>query len=96
MIKAVGMSQGGVKRMVTLESLYYGIYAAIYGGLVGTGLSFVMYKIILGLREFEWTIPWKNIFIACVGATVIALVSGIIPLKRINDGNIVEKIKMEE
>lgn len=96
MLKAVGMSQGSVKRMVALESLYYAIIAAIYGGIAGTGLSYLLYRIVLGINEFDWTIPWKSIFIACVGATFVALVSGAIPLKRINSGNIIDKIKIEE
>lgn len=96
MLKAVGMSQGSVKKMVALESLYYGIIAAIYGGLSGTGLSFLLYKIVIGINEIEWIVPWKSIIIACLGATIIALVSGFVPLKRINNGDIIDKIKIEE
>src|SRR5699024_5714401 len=96
MLKAVGMEQRALKRMVSLESIYYGLYATIYGGLAGTGLTYVLHRIVLEVREFEWTIPWKNIITACGAATLIALFSGYSPLKRINDGVIVEKIKMEE
>ncbi len=32
MIKAVGMSQKSIKRMISLEGVLYGIYAAIFGG----------------------------------------------------------------
>ena len=38
MIKAVGMSQSGIKRLVAFESLFYGVYAAIFGGTIGIGL----------------------------------------------------------
>lgn len=96
MIKAVGMTQGGIKRMVALESLFYGIYAAVIGGVIGTGLAYTMFTLVIRLSEFEWTIPWKNIAIACIGATIVALFSGILPLKRINDGIIVENMKIDE
>lgn len=96
MIKAVGMTQRGIKRMVALESLFYGVYAAIIGGAIGTGLTYALYNLIIGLSEFEWSMPWRNIAIACIGATVVALFSGIIPLKRINDGIIVENMKADE
>nr|WP_246565826.1 ABC transporter permease [Tissierella carlieri] len=95
MIKAVGMTQSGIKRMVALESLFYGIYAAIFGGVIGTGLSYILFNILMKIREFQWIIPWKNITIACVGATIIALLSGAYPLKRINDKIIVESMKAE-
>ncbi len=96
MVKAVGMTQRGIKRMVALESLFYGIYAAVIGGIIGTGLSYVMFNLVIRLSAFEWFIPWKNIAIACIGATIVALLSGIIPLKRINKGIIVENMKADE
>lgn len=96
MIKAVGMTQSGIKRMVALESLYYGLYAAVFGGVIGTGLTYVLFKIVFNIREFQWTMPWTNILIACGGATLVALISGVYPLKRINDSIIVENMKNEE
>lgn len=96
MIKAVGMTQSGIKRMVALESLYYGLYAAVFGGIIGTSLTYLLFKIVFNIREFQWTMPWGNIIIACGGATLIALFSGVYPLKRINDSIIVENMKNEE
>lgn len=96
MIKAVGMTQGAIKRMVALESIFYGLYAAVIGGAIGTGLSYVMFTLIIRLSEFQWVIPWKNIGMACAGATLVALFSGIFPLKRINEGIIVENMKTDE
>jgi len=95
MIKAVGMTQSGIKRMVALESLFYGIYAAIFGGIIGTGLSYILSNILMNIREFQWIIPWKNIITACIGAAIIALLSGVYPLKRINDKIIVESMRTE-
>lgn len=96
MIKAVGMAQKSVKKMVALESIYYGLIATIYGGIIGTGLSYVLYKIVMEIREFEWMIPWNSILISSIGAIAVALISAYLPLKRINNGNIIDKIKMEE
>ena len=96
MIKAVGMSQKSVKKMVALESIYYGLMATIYGGIVGTGLSYLLYSIVLEIKGFDWMIPWNSILISSIGAIAVALISAYIPLKRINNGNIIDKIKMEE
>ena len=96
MIKAVGMTQRGIKRMVALESLFYGIYAALIGGVIGVGLSYTMFMLVINLSEFQWAIPWKNVAIACGGATIVALLSGILPLRRINEGIIVENMKADE
>ncbi len=59
MIKAVGMSQSGIKRMVAFESLFYGIYAAIFGGTIGIGLTYILFRIIIGISPFEYKIPCK-------------------------------------
>lgn len=93
MIKAVGMTQKSIKRMIALEGVLYGIYAAIFGGIIGTGLSYILYKIVIGLREFTWSIPWNHIIAASIGGIIIALLSGIYPLRRINEGIIVENIR---
>ncbi len=94
MLKAVGMDQEALKKMVSLESLYYGLYATIYGGIVGTGLTYILYRIILEVDEFEWAIPWKNILIGCGAATLIALLSGYIPLRRMDSKDIIERVKI--
>ena len=96
MIKAVGMTQKSIKRMIALEGVLYGIYAAIFGGIIGTGLSYMLYKIVIGLKEFNWAIPWNHIIAASIGGIIIALLSGIYPLKRINEGIIVENMRLEE
>ncbi len=96
MIKAVGMTQGSIKRMVALESLFYGIFAAIIGGAIGIGLSYGLFGIVTGISDFQWAVPWGNVAIACLGATIVALLSGSYPLKRINEGIIVENMKVDE
>lgn len=93
MFKAVGMSQRGVKWMVTLEGLFYGLAAAIYGGVAGAGLSYVLYRLVIDIQEFEWHFPWEYILISSIGATVIALLSGYIPLRRMSKHIIVEDIR---
>lgn len=93
MIKAVGMTQKSIRRMIALEGVLYGIYAAVFGGIIGTGLSYILYRIVIGLREFTWSIPWNHIIAASIGGIIIALLSGIYPLRRINEGIIVENIR---
>lgn len=95
MMKAVGMSQRGIKKMIAYEALFYGVYAAMIGGFIGTGLTYILFHIMLGITEIQWYIPWINIAIACGGATLIALLSGIYPLRRINKNIIVESMRSD-
>jgi len=89
------MTQSGIKRMVAFESLFYGFYAIIFGGSVGVGLTYILHTLFIGISEFEYRVPWKNLAITCIAAAAIALISGAYPLKRINDRIIVENMKVE-
>lgn len=94
-LKAVGMAELNVKKMVCYEGLYYGIIASFYGIIVGTGLSYVLFSIITNMREFGWTMPWKDIVIATVGILVFTLLSAYLPLKKMNKQSLVDNIRME-
>ncbi|MGE5398393.1 MAG: ABC transporter permease, partial [Chitinophagales bacterium] len=92
-LRAVGLTRRGIRKLVATEGTLYGVIAAIYGSIIGTGLAYLLYRIIGNIRGFEWSIPWTQIVVASLGAIVIALISGYIPLKRINEGIIVENLR---
>lgn len=96
MLKAVGMTKGGIEKLVTLEAIFYGAISAFYGGVIGTGITYVLFRYLVDVREFQWSMPWTQIFTAITGAVLVALVSGLIPLRKINKGNIIENIRMVE
>lgn len=96
MLKAVGMAKGSLEKMVCLEAIFYGIIAAIYGGIIASGLSYVLFRFMMRIEEFDFLFPAKHIITAVIGAILVALVSGLIPLRKINKGNIIDNIRMEE
>lgn len=96
MMRAAGMTGGGVKKMVCLEGIYYGIIAAVYGSIIGTFLSYLLYRLIIGVREFEWSIPSSQIITGALGAIAVTIISSLIPLRKINKGNIIDNIRAEE
>lgn len=60
-MQAVGMTGGGLRKLVCLEGIFYGVIAAVYGGLLGTGLSYLLLRFLILSREFEWAVPWNHI-----------------------------------
>lgn len=95
-LKAIGMSQQQVKRQVWMEGLIYGIIAAFWGSIIGSILSYIMYKIFGMMSTFDYKIPWLGMLIGGIGTIIITLLSSYPPLKKINTSNIIETIKMEE
>lgn len=94
-LKSIGLTQRGLKKMITLEGLLYGIVGTIYGSIVGCLMSFVMYKGLGDVREFPWTIPWNAVVIAGISAIIIGYLSVLSPLRRIKNENLIEAIREE-
>ncbi|WP_234123884.1 ABC transporter permease [Clostridium hydrogenum] len=94
-LKAIGFTQKGLKKMIVLEGVLYGIVGTIYGSIIASGLSYLMYKSMISIQEFKWNIPWEAIGIAGVAAIIIGYVSVLSPLSRIKKENIIETIREE-
>lgn len=94
-LKSIGLTQKGLKKMIVLEGMLYGIMGAIYGSIVGCGLSYLLYKGIVGVREFGWSIPWTAIIIASVCSLAIGYLSVLSPLSKIKRDNLIEVIREE-
>ncbi|MDP4144471.1 MAG: FtsX-like permease family protein [Bacillota bacterium] len=92
-LKCIGLTQKGLKKMIVLEGLLYGIVGTIYGSIIACGLSYLMYRGMNGLREFGWKIPWTGIGIAAVAAIVIGYLSVLSPLSRIKKENLIEAVR---
>jgi putative ABC transport system permease protein len=95
-MRAVGMSDGNVRRMIALESVLHGAAAALIGSVAGTLLSRLLYNSMSEVRGFPWQMPWLQILIAVGAAALVAVISGFVPLKRISRSVIIEGIRGEE
>jgi putative ABC transport system permease protein len=94
-LKSIGLTQKGLKKMIILEGLLYGIVGSIYGSIIGCGLSYLMYSGFGGLREFSWPIPWNAMAIAGAASLIIGYISVLSPLARIRKENLIEAIREE-
>ncbi|MDF2505932.1 ABC transporter permease [Clostridium sp.] len=92
-LKAIGLTQKSLRKMIVLEGLLYGIVGTLYGSIIACGLSFMMYKGISGIRETVWPVPWSAIIIAAVFSILIGYLSVLAPLARINKENLIEAVR---
>lgn len=94
-LKSIGLTQKGLRKMIILEGLLYGIKGTVYGSAAGCILSYALFKGMVAVREFRYAIPWNAILIAAVCALLIGYISVLSPLARIKKDNLIETIREE-
>lgn len=93
LLKAIGMSEFDIKKMIIYECIYYGIIGTFFGGIIGTSISYMLYKEMLSVyNNVQWLIPYNKIIIASISTILIALISAYAPLKRINKSIIIDNL----
>lgn len=94
-IKAVGLGDRGIKKMVTLEGILCSLIGVLYGTIISSVLVNILNKTTQRSFDVNLTLPYISILIATVSALTIGYLSTLIPLKKIREGNIVEDIKKD-
>lgn len=92
-LKSIGLTQKGLRKMITLEGMLYGIVGSIYGSVIGSILSYMIYNGISSVREQSFMLPYEAIGIAVAGAMLIGYLSVLAPLQRIKKENIIEAVR---
>lgn len=95
MLQAVGMTTKDMHKSIYLESLFCTFTAWIYGTIIGTGISYFLYKTAVRSVDFKWDMPLGAIFISLIGAIIISLIAGVIPINKLKKENIIENIRRE-
>ncbi len=94
--KAIGMTKRQFKKLIVLEGGLYGIIACLLGLPIGYVLSVfgVMFINPVGLYGYNMKV-WPYIT-GSVGIIVITIMATLIPLRKLNEMNIVDTLKIEE
>jgi putative ABC transport system permease protein len=95
MLKSVGLTPGGFRRMLRYESLFYGLTALLYGLPIGIALSFLIYKQFGGVIYFAFSLPWGAIAATVLGILAIVFATMMVSGAMIRNDNIVDTIKAE-
>ena len=98
MLKSIGMTKKEFNKMIRLESIFYGLKSLIIGILLGTGISFAIYKIVISSEATEgikFIFPTTPIIISIVFIMVIVGIIMKYSLNKINKQNIIETIRKD-
>lgn len=98
MLKSIGMTKKEFNKMIRLESIFYGVKSLIIGIALGLGISYWMYKVVIGAEAtsgLPFIFPTGPIVISII---FISIIIGIImkySLNKINKQNIIETIRKD-
>jgi putative ABC transport system permease protein len=95
MLKSVGLTPGGLLRMLCYESLFYGLTALLFGLPLGIALSVFIYYQFDGVSTFAFTLPWGAILASIAGILAIVFATMMVSGSMIRNDNIVDTIKEE-
>lgn len=95
MLKSIGMTKKEFRRMVWLESVFYGIKSLLIGIPIGMVLSICFYKAFSEGIEMPYQLPYGGILIAIAAVFLLLFATTQYSMNKINRKNIVETIQNE-
>jgi putative ABC transport system permease protein len=95
MLKSVGMSESGVRKMLNYECINYGFKSLLLGLPISVVLSYVLYKISSMNNVFNYVLPYKSIIIASISVFIVVFISMFYSNSKIKKENTIDALKNE-
>ena len=95
MIQSIGITPKSFNKMTYLESIYYSLFAMLYGVPISLGLSYLMYKNMSEVFQFDFVYPYWAIALAGVVMLIVSFVSVYMPKKKMERESIIDNIRDE-
>jgi putative ABC transport system permease protein len=94
-LQSVGMTQAGLNRMLTLESILCSVKSLIIGVPLGIIGSMITYSAMVVPAEFSYTIPWVSVFQCILAIFLITWIVMRYSVSQLRGKSIVETIRTE-
>lgn len=92
-LSSVGMTPGGLRRMLNLESLLYGLKSLLIGLPLGIALSYVLFRLFRLQINFAFEVPWMAVGLCVLGTFAVTFISMRYAASQIRRGNIAETMR---
>ncbi|MTI49291.1 MAG: FtsX-like permease family protein [Firmicutes bacterium] len=93
MLRALGMTNNQLRKVITKEGLFYGLLSSIIGSIISVMLVCLVYYFARKGMNLELEISYASMILACVVTTTLTVISTLIPLKKAISLNVVESIR---
>ena len=97
MLKSVGVTPQGFKKMIYVESIRYGAKSLLWSLPISIGLHVLMYQALTNAEgmQIPFATNWQFYLAAVLAVFVIILVSLLYSADKIKDDNIIENLKQD-
>ena len=95
MLKSVGMTQKGFRRMMNCECLLYGSKALLLGLPVSCGIAYLIYRAVTTAYETSFHLPWAAIGIAVLSVFLVVFATMMYSMSKVKKDNPIDALKNE-
>lgn len=95
MLKSVGMTPYGFKKMMNFECLLYGFKGLLYGLPVSFVITWLIYRAMSNGMEMAFFIPWYSIVIAVASVFIVVFSTMLYSMSQIKKENTIDALKNE-
>lgn len=94
MLRSMGMSPKGFRKMMNYECLLYGVRSMIYGFVFTVVISAALCMSLGAGTDVEFLIPWRYLSVAAAGVFGVVFLTMLYTMDVIRKNNIVDELKM--
>lgn len=95
MLKSIGMTEKGFKKMLDLECFFYGTKALLFGLPIGILICYFINRGFGNLVEFAFNLPWSSIIISIVSVYLVVFITMLYSSSKIKKENIIDVLRDE-
>lgn len=95
MLKSIGLSQKGFRRMMNYECIIYGVRSLMWGLPASALLTYIIYSISGHVYESSFYIPWYSIVIAVGSVFAVVFATMLYATNKIRRDNPIDALKTE-
>lgn len=95
-LKSVGLTSKGMRKMMTFESLLYGVKSLLFSLPASLAMTYLIYLVAANSGyAMSFYVPWDKFIIAIASVFIIVVLSMVYSIKKVNKENTVETLRNE-
>jgi putative ABC transport system permease protein len=95
-LKSVGLTRHGMIKMMTFESLLYGLKSLVFSLPVSLGITYLIWLVASDSGYYmSFYVPWDKFLIAILSVFIIVAISMVYSVRKVNKHNTVETLRSE-